>query len=109
MTTIESLFDRYGEQIRFSGEDGWESPIFGAFVQPLKINQRLDGITVNFKLSEYIILCPPKHNINALDKNTFFVRSRNRKYRILQTDCVYQDGKMVYSWGIVTPMDSKKE
>ena len=39
--TVKSMFEKYGQEVTLKTDDGWSSPIFGAFIQPLRYKNKM--------------------------------------------------------------------
>ncbi len=103
---ITKMLRAYGGSVFISGEDGWESPVFKAFIQPLRYKTKLylEGnytpIGVN-KNDVYLYIGPCDHDLTKLDR-TYRLNDRyNNKYMIDRAEKIMVKDTIVYIWAVI--------
>ena len=84
--TLKSMFEKYGQEVTLKTDDGWSSPIFGAFMQPLRYKNKmyLNGVNtvIGFNSQEhYLYIGPPDHDA---DKQSCHVKSKGKKLTVVK-------------------------
>lgn len=103
---IRKMLNSFGNSVYISGTDGWKSPIFKAFLQPLRYKNKLyqqgsyTPIGVN-KNNVYLYIGPCTHDLTKLD-NTYRIHdSENKKYIIDRAEKITVKDSVVYIWAVV--------
>lgn len=104
--SIDKILNTYGNTIHISSADGWKSPLFKAFLQPLRYKNKLyqqgshTPIGVN-KNNVYLYIGPSTHDLTKLD-NTYRIHdSENKKYIIDRAEKITVSNSVVYIWAVV--------
>lgn len=103
--TINTMFEKFGQEITCKGSDGWSSPIFGGFIQPLRYKNKmyLNGVNTVIGFNSqghYLYIGPPEHDITKLN-NEYWIESDSKKYIVDRSEKVYLKNEAVYIWAII--------
>ncbi len=104
--SIDKVLRKYGISVFLSGEDGWESPVFRAFVQPLRYKTKLymEGertpIGIN-KNDVYLYIGPANHDLTKLDLTHRIHDKDNNRYMIDRAEKIMVNNKIVYIWAVI--------
>lgn len=104
--TIEKMLNKFGNSIYITGANGWKSPIFSAFIQPLRYKNKLymsgdvTPIGVN-RNNVYLYIGPAGHNLTRLDKTYRIHDSDNNSYLIDRAEKIKVKNNIVYIWAVV--------
>ena len=103
---ITKMLNKYGCSVYISSNDGWNSPLFKAFIQPLRYKTKLylEGeytpIGVN-KNDVYLYIGPAGHDLTKLDR-TYRIHDRdNNKYMIDRAEKIMVKDTIVYIWAVI--------
>ena len=103
---INKMLESYGNTVHISGANGWNSPLFKAFLQPLRYKNKLyqqgsyTPLGVN-KNNVYLYIGPACHDLTRLD-NTYRIHdSNNKKYIIDRAEKITVKNSVVYIWAVV--------
>lgn len=101
--TLNSMFEKYGQEVTLKTEDGWSSPIFGAFIQPLRYKNKmyLNGINTVIGFNSqghYLYIGPPDHDPKLDDG---YIESNGQKFTVDRRERVYLKNEVVYIWAII--------
>ena len=103
---VTKMLNRYGGSVFISSADGWNSPHFKAFIQPLRYKTKLylEGeytpIGVN-KNDVYLYIGPAGHDLTKLDR-TYRIHDReNNRYMIDRAERIIVNDTTVYIWAII--------
>ncbi len=103
---IGKMLKKYGGSIYISGDDGWESPVFKAFIQPLRYKTKLylEGeytpIGIN-KNDVYLYIGPREHDLTKLDKSYRIHDRDNNQYMIDRAEKIMVKDTIVYIWAVI--------
>lgn len=103
---ITKMLKKYGGSVYISNEDGWNSPRFKAFIQPLRYKTKLYmegeytpiGINPN---DVYLYLGPCDHDLTKLDKTYRINDIENNKYMIDRAERIMVKDTVIYIWAII--------
>lgn len=103
--TLTSLFEKYGQEIAFKGADGWSTPIFGGFIQPLRYKNKmyLNGVNTVIGFNSqghYLYIGPPDHDVSRLNDEQW-IESNSQKFTVDRSEKVYFKNEVVYIWAII--------
>lgn len=103
---LDALFKKFGREILLKKDDGWSSPIFHGFIQPLRYKNKiyLDGVytVIGFdNQGKYLYIGPAEHDLTAFDSMNGHVESDGVKYTIDRAEKVYYKDKPSYIWAII--------
>ena len=103
---FNSLFSAYGNNVFLTGADGWRSPHFKAFIQPLRYKNKLyqqgdyTPLGIN-KNDVYHYLGPSDHDLTKLN-NTYRIHdSEKNLYMIDRAEKIRFDDHTLYIWAII--------
>lgn len=104
--TLNVMFEKFGRDICLSKDDGWRSPVFRGFIQPLRYKNKiyLDGVytVIGFdNQGKYLYIGPPEHDLTAFDTLTGLVECDGVKYTIDRAEKVYYSKEPMYIWAII--------
>ena len=103
---FNSLFKENGNTVYLSGADGWQSPLFKAFLQPLRYKNKLyqqgdyTPIGIN-KNDVYLYLGPADHDLTKLNNTHRIHDSEKNTYMIDRAEKIKYNNKTLYIWAIV--------
>jgi hypothetical protein len=103
---FNSLFSTYGNTVFLSGADGWQSPHFKAFIQPLRYKNKLyqqgdyTPIGIN-KNDVYLYLGPDDHDLTKLNNTHRIHDSENNRYMIDRAEKIKFNDNTLYIWAII--------
>lgn len=103
--TLDSMFNKYGQEIILKNTEGWRSPIFGGFIQPLRYKNKmyLNGVNTVIGFNSqghYLYIGPPNHDLSALTGESW-IESNGKKYTVDRCEKVYFKNTVVYIWAII--------
>ena len=103
--TLRSMFDKYGQEITFKGNDGWSTPIFGGFIQPLRYKNKmyLNGVNTVIGFNSqghYLYIGPPDHDAGRLT-SAQWIESNGQKFTVDRSEKVYFKNEVIYIWAII--------
>ena len=103
---INKMLESYGNTVYISGADGWVSPLFKAFIQPLRYKNKLyqqgsfTPLGIN-KNNVYLYIGPDTHDLTKLD-NSYRIRdNENKKYIIDRAEKITVKNSVVYIWAVI--------
>lgn len=101
--TLNTMFDKFGQEVMLKKGNGWSSPIFGAFIQPLRYKNKmyLNGVNTVIGFNSqghYLYIGPPEHDI-SIDECT--VHACGKKYTVDRSEKVYLKNEVIYIWAII--------
>ena len=104
--TIQSVFENFGSSFFIKGRDGWKSPVFNAFLQPIKYKNKmyLEGFHTPIGVEPndiYVYLGPANHDLTKLDSSYKLVDSFNTTYKIDRAEKIVFQNKSLYIWAVV--------
>lgn len=103
---IDKVLKKYGVSVFLTGEDGWQSPIFRAFIQPLRYKTKLymEGehtpIGIN-RNDVYLYIGPADHDLTKLNITHRIHDKDNNKYMIDRAERINLNDKTVYIWAVI--------
>ena len=104
--TIEKMLNKFGNSIYITGADGWKSPIFSAFIQPLRYKNKLymsgdvTPIGIN-RNNVYLYIGPAGHDLTRLDKTYRIHDSDNNSYLIDRAERIKVKNNILYIWAVI--------
>ena len=101
--TGPSRFEKYGQEATLTSDAGWSSPIFGAFIQPLRYKNKmyLNGVNTVIGFNSqghYLYIGPPDHDPGA---EGCHIESNGKKFTVDRCEKVYVKNEIVYIWAII--------
>ncbi len=112
--SIEKILDKFGNTVYISGDDGWKSATFNAFVQPLRYKTKLymtgdvTPIGIN-RNNVYLYIGPASHDLTRLDK-TYRIHDReNNSYIIDRAERITVKNNTVYIWAVIRQTTEAKK
>ncbi len=103
---IDKILKLYGNTVHISGADGWKSPAFKAFIQPLRYKNKLyqqgsfTPLGVN-KNNVYLYIGPANHDLTKLDNTYKLHDNENRKYIIDRAEKITLNDNILYIWAVI--------
>ncbi|MGN0519761.1 MAG: hypothetical protein ACI4LB_03390 [Candidatus Fimenecus sp.] len=103
---MEALFNKFGRSVFLSDDTGWRSPVYRAFLQPLRYKNKmyLEGTyTVLGKdpNSLYLYIGSAKHDVTRLKKNARLTDGDGKRYLIQRAEKVCRGDEPYYFWAIL--------
>ncbi len=104
--TVEKMLNKFGNSIYITGADGWESPVFSAFIQPLRYKNKLymtgDVTPIGSNNNNvYLYIGPADHDLTKLDKTYRIHDSDNNSYLIDRAEKIKVKNNIVYIWAVI--------
>ena len=103
---FSTLFSPYGNTVYLSGADGWKSPLFKAFLQPLRYKNKLyqqgeiTPLGVN-RNDVYLYLGPADHDLTKLNSTHRIHDSDKNSYMIDRAEKIKFNDQILYIWAII--------
>ena len=103
---IDKLLQKYGKTVHITGEDGWSTPLYHAFIQPLRYKTKLymagdvTPIGTNHN-SVYLYIGPSNHDLTKLDKSHTVHDSQGNHYFIDRAEKIFIKDNVVYIWAVI--------
>lgn len=104
--SIDKILNKFGSTVYISGSDGWKSPLFNAFIQPLRYKTKLymtgdvTPIGIN-RNSVYLYIGPARHDLTKLDRSYRINGSDNNSYLIDRAEKITVKNSTVYIWAVI--------
>ncbi|HIU36655.1 MAG TPA: hypothetical protein IAC53_08635 [Candidatus Fimenecus excrementigallinarum] len=111
--TLDALFQSFGVTVRLTDGEGWYSPAFGAFLQPLRYKNKmyLEGVYTPIGRDStglYLYLGPAKHRLSALPETARILDGDAREYLIQRAEEVRLQNRVFYCWAVVKEVHKGK-
>lgn len=103
---IDKIIKAYGNTVYISGADGWKSPCFKAFLQPLRYKNKLyqqgsfTPLGVN-KNNVYLYIGPPSHDLSRLDSTYRLYDGDGKSYIVDRAEKISVRDTVAYIWAII--------
>ena len=103
---INKVLNAYGNTVYLCGADGWKSPLFKAFIQPLRYKNKLyqqgsyTPLGIN-KNNVYLYIGPNTHDLTKLDKTYRIHDKDNKKYIVDRAEKITVKNNTVYIWAVI--------
>lgn len=102
---IEKMLNKFGNTVYISGSDGWKSPLFNAFIQPLRYKTKLymtgDVTPIGTNRNNvYLYIGPARHDLTKLDKS-YRIYDNNHSYLIDRAERITVKNNTVYIWAVI--------
>lgn len=103
---ISKILNTYGNTVYLTCNDGWQSPLFKAFIQPLLYKNKLyqqgsfTPIGIN-KNNVYLYIGPADHDLTKLDSTFKIHDNENHKYIIDRAEKISVENTVVYIWAVI--------
>ena len=102
--TVKSMFEKYGQEVTVKTDDGWSSPIFGAFIQPLRYKNKMYLYGVNTEIGYnsqgyYLYIGPPEHDLTV--NEDALIIDGDIKYQIDRAEKIKFGEEVLYVWAVV--------
>lgn len=103
---ITKMLNKYGSSVFITGKNAWSTPVFRAFIQPLRYKTKLylEGehtpIGVN-KNDVYLYIGPADHDLTKLNKSYRIHDKDNNEYMIDRAEKIIVKDKTVYIWAVI--------
>ena len=103
--TLNDMFDKYGQEVKLKDSDGWSSPAYGGFIQPLRYKNKmyLNGVNTVIGFNSqghYLYIGPPNHDVSLLGSDSW-IESNDKKFTVDRSEKVYFKNEVVYIWAII--------
>lgn len=103
---LSMLMERYGRSVSLSTEDGWHSPQFTAFIQPLRYKNKmyLEGVHTAIGIHNpgyYLYIGPASHDITRLGEDARLNAFGGERYQIDRAERVTIGEEALYIWAIL--------
>lgn len=101
-----ALMERYGRSVSLSTQDGWHSPQFKAFIQPLRYKNKmyLEGVHTPVGIHDpgyYLYIGPAAHDVTRLGEDARLNDSGGAQYQIDRAERVHIRENALYIWAIL--------
>ncbi len=103
---IDNIIDKFGNTVYLSDKDGWTSPVFNAFIQPLRYKNKLymtgDFTPIGRNTQDlYLYLGPKSHDFSDSSKNYKIHDSFDNAYIVDRAEPIIFKGEAIYIWAII--------
>lgn len=108
------LMQRYGRSVSLSTEDGWHSPQFKAFIQPLRYKNKmyLEGVHTTIGIHDpgyYLYIGPAAHDVTRLGEDARLTAFGGEPYQIDRAERVYIGENTLFIWAILRSVTQAKD
>ncbi len=103
---IEKAIKKYGCTVYLSGDDGWQTELFKAFIQPIRYKTKMymqgdyTPIGIN-KNDVYLYIGPAGHDLTKLSKTHRLHDKDGNLYMIDRAEKIIVSDKTAYIWAVV--------
>lgn len=99
-------FEKFGSSVRLTDGAGWYSPVYKAFLQPLRYKNKmyLEGTYTPIGRDStglYLYIGPASHNVTRLPETARIMDGDGRKYVVQRAEEVKLSDKPFYYWAVV--------
>ncbi len=110
---MDCFFNKFGRSVFLCDNTGWRSPVYRAFLQPLRYKNKmyLEGTyTVLGKDPNglYLYIGSPKHDITRLPKDSRVTDADGKSYLIQRAEKVCRGDAPYYFWAILKEISEVK-
>lgn len=103
---LSALMEWYGRSVSLTAEDGWHSPQFKAFIQPLRYKNKmyLEGVHTPIGIHDpgyYLYIGPAAHDVTRLGADARLHASGGECYQIDRAERVFIGEETAYIWAIL--------
>lgn len=103
---MELFFNKFGRSVYLSDNTGWKSPVYRAFLQPLRYKNKmyLEGTYTLLGKDPnglYLYLGTVAHDITRVPKYTRLTDADGKQYLIQRAEKVCRGDKPFYYWAIL--------
>lgn len=103
--SLNGFIQKFGMDVRACADDGWTTPTYRAFLQPLRYKNKmyLEGLSTRIGFSEqgyYLYIGPAGHDLTKVDKSVY-ITAAQEKYQITHAERVYFGQTVLYVWAIL--------
>lgn len=111
---IDNLIKTYGLSVYITGENNWQTPVFKAFIQPLRYKNKLymlGNITPIGKNPNnvYLYIGPSSHDLTKLDRTYQIHDYQNNIYVIDRAERIIVKENVVYIWAVIRKTTEAEE
>lgn len=111
---ITWMMERYGRSVSLSTPDGWHSPLYRAFIQPLRYKNKmyLEGSHTEIGLYSpgyYLYIGPAAHDLTRLEADASLHAAGGERYQIDRAEQVFIGEEPLYIWAILRSMTQEVE
>lgn len=105
VNTIDTCINKYGRSVYITDE-GWNSKIYNAFVQPLRYKNKmyLSGSfneLGHYGEGYYLYIGPAKENFDNLSKRALLHTADGKSYKIERYEKIFLKEKPLYIWAVI--------
>lgn len=103
---IDKIFYNFGVSIHIENQDDWSSPVFNAFIQPLRYKNKL-YMTGDFtpigrnRQDVYLYIGPKNHDLTKFDSSYRICDSDGNAYMVERAEKINFKNEIVYIWAII--------
>ncbi len=103
---ISNAISKYGNSVYLSGNDGWKTEVFKAFLQPLRYKTKMymegDHTPIGINKNDvYLYIGPASHDLTKLDISHRIHDKDENLYMIDRAEKIIVNDKIVYIWAVV--------
>ena len=102
---MNGVFQKYGRSV-FLSDEGWNSPVFRAFLQPLRYKNKmyLEGAYTEIGRDTsglYLYIGPHDHDVTKLSRKARIADADGKAYLIQRAEKILTGDKPYYFWAVV--------
>lgn len=110
---MNAAFARYGSSLRLTDGEGWYSPVYKAFLQPLRYKNKmyLEGVYTPIGRDVngiYLYVGPAGHDVTRLSSQARILAADGRQFVIQRAEKVSLSDKPFYFWAVVKEVSEVK-
>ncbi len=104
--SIDRIIQKFGMSVYLKNNTDWKSPVFNAFIQPLRYKNKL-YMTGNFTpigrnpQDVYLYMGPKNHDLTKLNSSYRLCDSSGNAYMIERAEQIIFKNEIVYIWAII--------
>lgn len=104
--SIDKIIQSFGMSVYLKNNADWKSPVFNAFIQPLRYKNKLymsgDFTPIGRNPQDvYLYIGPKSHDLTALDSSYRICDANANAYMIERAEKIMFKNEIVYIWAII--------
>lgn len=103
---IDKIIQNFGASVYIKNQEDWTSPVFNAFIQPLRYKNKLymagDFTPIGRNTQDvYLYIGPKNHDLTNLDASYRIFDANDISYMIDRAEKITFKNEVVYIWAII--------
>ena len=104
--SIDKIIENFGMSVYLNNNTDWESPVFNAFIQPLRYKNKLymtgDFTPIGRNTHDvYLYMGPKNHDLTKFDSSYRICDSNGNAYMVDRAEKITFKNEVVYIWAII--------